>query len=129
MIKAIAFNLIMIISLFLFEIIMTKEPIHLSQENLDEGYVKLSSLELKLIQPYHLGGASTITPQLLEKAKETAQRNDFDFYMFVGSIKDEDFSRPGLLGNVHYYNKKPNGQTKETPSPYDLSAHPKRRGL
>lgn len=79
-----------------------KEPkqLHLTSE------IDFSELELKLVQPCNLGFAQRATRQILEKAREIAKINGFDYYMFVESIRDENFSRPGLLGNIHYYNQK-----------------------
>lgn len=81
-----------------------KEPILL---DFDNPPVDFNELELKLIQPCHLAsGLRQITPQIQERAREIAKRNRFDYYMFVESIRDDDYSRPGFLGNIHYYNKK-----------------------
>ena len=79
-----------------------KEPKQLNFHNLE---LNLNDLELKLVQPCNLGIAQQATRQIMERARETAKKNGFDYYMFVEHIKDDRSSRPGLLGNIHYYNK------------------------
>ena len=91
-----------------------KEPKQLSFHN---PQIDLNELELKLIQPCHLSyGLLQITPQIQERAREIAKRNRFDYYMFVESIRDDDHSRPGFLGSIHYYSKK-DKTTQIYPSP------------
>ncbi|MDP3698556.1 MAG: hypothetical protein Q8R47_03135 [Nanoarchaeota archaeon] len=80
-----------------------KEP---KQLNFHNPNIDFKGLELKLVQPCNLGSAQQATPQHMERARETAKRNGFDYYMFVEQIRDDYHSRPEVKGNIHYYNKK-----------------------
>src|SRR3989344_510269 len=91
-----------------------KEP---KQLDFNKPEVDLNELELKLIQPCYLASnLQQATPQILERAREIAKRNRFDYYMFVESIRDDHYSRPGFLGSIHYYSKK-DKTTQIYPSP------------
>lgn len=83
-----------------------KEP---QQLDFNNPQVDFNELELKLVQPFNLDGLGNdrkTTPLIMERARETAKRNGFDYYMFVDRLVDEQHSRPFFLGNIHYYNKK-----------------------
>ncbi|MEK6900263.1 MAG: hypothetical protein AABX05_04010 [Nanoarchaeota archaeon] len=76
---------------------------------LDQPHPSFSDLELKLVQNYHFSYRKDAA-QLKAKAKTTAVKNSFDYYLFVDEIKDPEKSRPGQVGSIHYYNRKKNNQ-------------------